>query len=234
MTDLVIDVADARRIDATAIERLGIPGLLLMEHAAIGVATIVRREAAIHGLRRLRVLVGNGGNGGDGWAVARLLHLAGLDVEVHELGGTVTSLDASTNRTIARALGIPNRRLVPDEIGLDAETLIVDAMFGIGLGRPLEGIAAEVAPRIEASPAVVVAVDVPSGFDATVGRPPGIAMRADVTATMVAPKRGMMLEGAERWIGRIETVDIGIPLDFVLQIVGLAQSHPVDDTVARD
>ena len=112
--------------------RLRLPGLLLMEHAAMGVVRIARSEAASHGCRRFVVLAGRGGNGGDGWAAARLLHLAGLTVSVHHLGLPAEGSDAHVNMRTACAMGIPNRRLEPAGLDLDAETLVVDAMFGIG------------------------------------------------------------------------------------------------------
>ena len=215
-------------------EGLRLPGLLLMEHAAMGVVRIARAEATSHGCRRFVVLAGRGGNGGDGWAAARLLHLAGLTVSVHHLGLPAEGSDAHVNMRTACAMGISNRPLEPAELDLDAETLVVDAMFGIGLRGPLEGPGADVARKLAASPARVVAVDVPSGLDAETGACPGDVVRADVTATMIAPKRGMLVADATRSVGRIETVDIGIPRDFILKLVGLAETPPVGDTVDQD
>lgn len=234
MSELSLSVRDAGRIDAAAMERLGIPGLLLMEHAALGVARVARTEIAGFIRPRCTVLAGPGGNGGDGWAVARLLHHGGVDVRVHHLGEPAAGTDAAINMRIARSLGVPDDPIEPDRVPVDAETLIVDAMFGVGLGRPLAGAAEAVARRVAAGDARVLAIDVPSGLDADAGTPLGPAIRADVTATMVAPKHGMLLPTARAWVGRIEIVDIGIPRDFVLRTVRLAESRPVGDTVQED
>lgn len=234
MPDLTLSTAEARRLDAEAMKRLQLPGLLLMEHAAMGVVRIARAEASSHGCRRFVVLAGRGGNGGDGWAAARLLHLAGLTVSVHHLGLPAEGSDAHINLRTARAMGIPNRPLDPAELEFDAETLVVDAMFGIGLRGPLEGPSAGIARKLADSSARVVAVDVPSGLDAETGASPGEVVRADVTATMIAPKRGMLVVDASSSVGRIETVDIGIPRDFILELLGLAETLPVGDTVDQD
>ena len=214
-----LDRAAAAALDAAATTRYGIPGLLLMEHAAIGSTRLIERELARTGIRRVVVLCGPGNNGGDGWAIARLLRRGGVPVEVVELASPPTPGDAATNRTIAIAFGVPVRPASdlqdPSLARTLDDALVVDALFGTGLARPIAGPAARLIEAIRGHPALVVAIDVPSGLDADTGSVLGTCLPAHVTATMVAPKPGLLSPGSEALRGRIEIVDIGIPPELV-------------------
>lgn len=215
----LLDRAAAASLDAAATTRCGIPGLLLMEHAALGSTTLIRRELARTGNRRVVVLCGPGNNGGDGWAIARLLRRGDVPVEVFELAPPPTPGDAATNRRIAIAFGVSVRPASdledPTLASTLADALVVDALFGTGLARPLAGPAATLIEGIRGHPALVVAIDMPSGLDADTGAVLGTCLPADVTATMVAPKPGLLSPGNERLRGRIEVVDIGVPADLI-------------------
>jgi len=233
-----LDPAAARALDAAAMKRLGIPGIILMEHAAIGVARIVESERSRLGLDRVLVVCGPGGNGGDGWAVARLLANRRVPVSVLPIASPTAGSDAAVNETIARRLTAePESTLgildLETEAAVSAaNALVVDAMFGVGLARPIAGPAARIIETLTSLDAPIVAIDMPSGLDAATGRPLGPCVRAIVTATMVAPKTGMLAAGASAWTGRIEVVDIGSPPSLLDEFGVVAGSAPVGDDAA--
>src|SRR5436305_9924849 len=159
-----------RAVDARAVQELGVPAMVLMENAALGVV-----EALVHrwpGSQRVAIFCGPGNNGGDGLAVARQLLVRGYAPAVWLLQGRRgLSPDAHQQLAICRALGM-NVTEVGDEEALgEALTLareadlVVDALFGTGLARPLEGLFALCAESISALGLPVVAVDLPSGLD---------------------------------------------------------------------
>ncbi|MDE0888215.1 MAG: NAD(P)H-hydrate epimerase [Phycisphaerales bacterium] len=244
--DVVLDRAAARRLDATAIKRLGMPGILLMEHAAIGIARLVEQVRIDAGLAAVTIVCGTGNNGGDGWAVARLLANRGIHVGVVTTGSAPTGTDAATNERIARSMGLPIRAAAslirgeltprtpadPDPWPDPRSTLVVDAIFGTGLNRPLiDQEAAELVDAMNRTAAAIVSVDVPSGLDADTGRPLGACIRANVTATMVAPKLGMSNPESAAWTGRIEVIDIGTPSDLLIEFGITTRSGPIEDDV---
>ena len=203
-----------------------------MEHAAIGVAGIVRGLAAEHSTRRIVIACGRGGNGGDGWAVARLLHDS-HDVLVLSLGEP-RSDDARINAEAARRLGITIHTIAEpadlDEITSELTgAILVDALFGVGLARPISGRAMALVRKITNSGSPVVAIDLPSGLDPTHGHPLGICIRATITATMVAPKTGMGHSESRLWTGRIQCVDIGSPRILLEEFGHMARSAESGD-----
>ena len=244
--DLVLDRAAARLLDATAIQRLGMPGILLMEHAAIGIAHLVEQVRIDADLAAVTIVCGTGNNGGDGWAVARLLANRGIKVRIVTTGCPRAGTDAAINQRIVLEMGLPVRsstslvggkpdpsRPTEPESWPDLQnTLVVDAVFGTGLNRPLIGREAEaLVDFINQSAATIVAVDVPSGLDADTGRPLGPCIRADVTATMVAPKLGMLNPDSVAWTGRIKIIDIGTPPDLLIEFGIATRSRPIEDDV---
>lgn len=234
--DLHLTPEAARALDRAAIERCGIPGVVLMEHAAVGVAAVVRRICAERGLREVHVACGRGNNGGDGWAVARLLH---EDLEARVLSlGPARSEDAAINERATRRLGIPvleigNSPTIDGLLPGLRDGVVVDALFGIGLDRPIEGPAAVLIRAVAESGLPVVSIDLPSGLDAATGMPLGPCIRATRTATMVAPKSGMTVPGAARWTGPVDRIDIGAPRRLLLEFGSMAGSSASGDT-ARD
>lgn len=217
--DRVIDATAARALDRSLIEDHGIPGIVLMEHAALGVARIALASAREHGLDRVVVACGRGNNGGDGWAIARLLRDR-VEVAVVSTGSPREGSDAAINARIAERLDIEViDAATPDAVEATAPrlegALLVDALLGTGLDRPVEGPLATLVERMNERATPIVAVDLPSGLDDRTGRPTGRCIRATTTATMVAPKPGMLLPHASEWIGDLEVVDIGAPVDVV-------------------
>lgn len=184
-------VAEIAAADRAAIAA-GTPGQELMERAGAAVAdAIVERFS----LRPVAVLCGPGNNGGDGYVVARLLKERGWPVEVRALAPPETP-DAKS--AAARWDG-PN---TPFDAPLEAR-LFVDAMFGAGLSRPMNGDAAAVASRLADRPESVVAIDVPSGVPGDTGRPLGAAVCAGLTVTFHAKKLAHVLEPGHSLCGEV-------------------------------
>lgn len=197
----------ARALDRIATEAFHLPSIVLMENAGIGVARIARGMLR-RGRGVVRVFCGPGNNGGDGLAAARHLHNAGIRVLVHLLAPEAAySGDAGVNLAVVRAAGL---EVVRDPAPGPA-ALVIDAVFGTGLDRPIVGPMREAVAAVAACEAPVLAVDLPSGLDADSGLPLGCAVRADVTATMAAPKRGLLVGEGPAHAGKIRVVDLGVP-----------------------
>jgi NAD(P)H-hydrate epimerase len=166
---------------------------------------------------------GPGQNGGDGLVVARHLAVAGGTPSIVLLapssGGTPPG-DAGTNLRICRAMGlrIVEVRGVAEAAAASATirsaALVVDALFGTGLTRGLEGAATALVGEIASAARPVLALDLPSGLDCDTGEPLGPCVRADLTATFVAPKAGFMNPASRAWTGEVVVVGIGAPLDW--------------------
>ncbi len=204
----LVDAEGMRRRDRHTIERLGVPGELLMESAGRAVAA----AALSMGARRRGVLVvcGRGNNGGDGLVAARHLHLLGAAVAVVLVGGGEDlGGDAATNLERARAAGVPF-----GEPAARSGRVIVDAIFGTGLTRAVEGEAAAAVEHIRRARREdgcrVLAVDLPSGLSADTGQPLGVCVEADVTVTLGLPKLGLALEPGRSLAGRVLVARIGI------------------------
>jgi hydroxyethylthiazole kinase-like uncharacterized protein yjeF len=217
-----MEVLDAERMQAAdkkTIEKWKIPGILLMENAGRATAETIVEEFGELGLRHALVLAGPGQNGGDGFVVARHLTHFGIPCHVYMIGARRADLrgDAATMADIWAAAGgslieavdtTDWKRIGPT---MSAYDLIVDAMFGTGLNRPLEGLVAQVVEAVNESKAKVVAVDIPSGLFASCSSVPGPAIRAHATVTFARPKIAHLVEPADVLCGTIHVVDIGIP-----------------------
>ncbi len=207
----VLTAAQMREIDRLTIAR-GIPGLILMENAAHGVYGVLRAAYGPLDARRVAVFCGKGNNGGDGLAVARLLHMHHRPQALHVILAAPPEEyrgDALANLRMLEASGLPVSLDVPPEAW--RATLVVDAVLGTGLegaarGRPLELLRA-----INALCAPVVAVDVPSGIESDCTALPAEFVRANDTVTFTAPKICHALAPACDNLGRLHVVPIGTP-----------------------
>ncbi|WP_408904048.1 NAD(P)H-hydrate dehydratase [Neoroseomonas nitratireducens] len=195
------------RADALAIAG-GIPGDRLMEAAGRAVARAARR--LVRPCRTL-VLAGPGNNGGDGYVAARLLEQAGWPVAVAALAPPRPGSDAARAAMRWRGPVVPFTEAEAARCGL-----LVDAVFGAGLARPLEEAVARV---IAAAPGPVLAVDVPSGLDGATGQPRGAVRAADATVTFFRLKPGHLLLPGRLLCGKVMLADIGLPAS-VLPAVG--------------
>ncbi|MDP7029378.1 MAG: NAD(P)H-hydrate epimerase [Phycisphaerales bacterium] len=209
----VLDRAAARALDAAATGTYGIPGIVLMENAAVGASEIAMGMIPSGG--SVAIACGPGANGGDGWAMARHLHNAGYGVDIITLTPAVGSPAAAVNASIAAAMQIP---MSPSLEPLERADLIIDAVFGTGLDRELTGPLLAAVEAINAARGGVLAVDIPSGLDADTGMPRGLVVRADQTATFACWKAGFLEMESLRWTGDIHCIDIGAPQELADQM----------------
>ena len=194
----------------------GTPGIALMERAGRAVAEAVLDRA---GAGRVVTLVcGPGNNGGDGFVAARLLREQGLTVRV-VLPGGADGFAGDAAAALERWTGpIEPMNTLNDGPG----DVLVDAMFGAGLKRPLAGAFAEATKLINEAACPVIAVDIPSGVSGDTGLAEGVAVRADETVTFFRLKPGHLLQPGRALCGRLRLADIGIPADAALAAIGPA------------
>lgn len=217
----VFSVAEMRALDRRAVAELGIPGATLMENAGRGAARSIAHAVGLLGMprrgARVVVVCGKGGNGGDGFVVARYLKRAGHRVEVF-LAAPVTELTgdpAAKYRELVRA-GVKPRVVTDDAVlapALARADLVVDALLGTGARGAPAPLVARAIERINhrARACPVVALDIPSGLPGDGEAPDGPVVRAALTTTFAGLKRGLVSGRGPEHAGRLEVVDIGIP-----------------------
>jgi len=220
----LLTVAEMYAADAGAAAR-GVPTLDLMERAGAAIAEALQARWPDG---RVLVLCGPGNNGGDGFVVARLLHETGRDVTLALLGetGRLAGDAAANAERWTGELGQPVHSL---GVGLlDAADIVVDALFGAGLARSVEGVAREVIDAINETGAPCLAVDVPSGVHGDTGAVMGAAPRAGLTVTFFRRKPGHLLYPGRGLCGDVRVADIGIP-EAVLDEIAPRQFHNQPD-----
>lgn len=201
------EMAEADRLAAVA----GTPGTVLMDRAGRAVAAAAERMLAERAGRRILVLCGPGNNGGDGYVAAAELARRGFAVEVASL------VPVENLRGDAAAAAATWPKPVVDAAAADpvAHDLVIDALFGAGLSRPLDGAAAVLVDRVAAARRRVLAVDLPSGLSgdsgAVLGGPASAAIRATETVTFFRLKPGHLLMPGRERCGPVTLADIGIP-----------------------
>lgn len=213
----VVTSKEMQELDRRAIEELGIPSLTLMENAGRGVAEIVMEIAPANS--SILILCGKGNNGGDGLVAARYLAERGFGVTVllfcepSELKNdpTVNFKKLSELKVLAKILGSDTDY----DTLLQNASLVIDALFGVGLKRKIEEPYASAIAVVNRSGKKVVAIDVPSGLDADTGEVLGIAVKASVTATLALAKKGLYAGKGPEYSGAIRIVDIGIPKEIL-------------------
>lgn len=200
-------VEQVRALDRRAIDDLGITGFELMSRAATAAfASLCRYWPQA---RRLVVFCGPGNNGGDGYLLASLAHGAGMTVEVIELSDGSRGDAASARDTWLHTGGVTHRW--QQDASLPSADVYVDALYGTGLNRAPEPSAATLIERINASGVPVLALDVPSGLNADTGHCPGAAIRAELTLSFIAAKRGMYTGQAATRVGTLQIDTLGLP-----------------------
>ncbi len=201
--------AAARAFDSRAIEQ-GVPGLVLMENAGRGAAEAI--VASGLPLDRVLVVGGPGQNGGDGWVVARHLRSRGVSVRCVLLGERArVKGDARINLDALGGMGVTVECAEPGPLAVAGATLVVDALFGTGLDRPIAGGWAEAVLSLDECAAPVVSLDLPSGVDADTGAIQGVAVAAELTVTFGACKRGLLQHPGRRLAGEIVLAHLGVP-----------------------
>lgn len=217
--DRCYESATIRDADRIASENLGVPGVVLMENAGRGAAEVIFEK--FPGARKILILCGPGNNGGDGFVVARHALIRGLAVRVvTTVAPEAYKGDAAVMARAAAGCGIS----LAQSCGLSDEALrgeienadvIVDALLGTGTsGAPRGEVGRLIGLCADAHP--VVALDIPSGLDPDSGEAAAVAIRADLTATFLAVKKGFSAQGATAYCGEVAVCSIGVPAELVL------------------
>ena len=230
----ILNAEQMRNVDRRTIERFGVPSIVLMENAALAVVDAIAGHYP--DADRVAIICGLGQNGGDGFAVARHLENRGV-VPVLVVVGDRAAVkgDSLINLTICERLGIPIYDVLTSgevETALahsaDAD-LVVDALFGTGLNRAPSGIHADVIRGIAELRIPVLAIDLPSGANASSGEPFDPCLQAEVTVTFAAPKLCHVFEPAALYCGEVIVADISIPeIAIDDELVALAMITPKD------
>ncbi|MCS7079676.1 MAG: NAD(P)H-hydrate dehydratase [Chloracidobacterium sp.] len=226
----ILSAAHMADVDRVTSEQFGLPSLLLMENAAVGAALAIEQHFGPVQQRRVRIFCGKGNNGGDGAAVARQLWMRGAQVEVLLFGKRETARgDARVNFDIVAQLAQASSRIRLVEVQSEMEfaallansssrfNLHVDALFGTGLARGLEGMFVKVVEYLNSARQYVpvCSLDLPSGLAADSPHPVGVHVVADLTVTFTAPKIANVLPPAGHANGKLHVVNIGSPASLV-------------------
>jgi ADP-dependent NAD(P)H-hydrate dehydratase / NAD(P)H-hydrate epimerase len=209
----VATAREMKEIDSRTIQEYGISSLVLMERAGFAVACRIRE---LFGRRKVIVISGNGSNGGDGLVVARHLHNEGWDVNVFLASASHTlSSDALVQYKAAGKFGVPVH-LIEDlfrhhQTILRGHALIIDAVLGTGLSKPVTGMLSDIVGVINEAGIPVLSVDIPTGISSDNGQILGNAVRASCTVTFGLPKRGHLLYPGAAYTGKLFIEDIGFP-----------------------
>jgi hydroxyethylthiazole kinase-like uncharacterized protein yjeF len=209
---------EMKRVDRMAIEELGIPGPVLMENAGLRIVRALRARFENIDRERVCVVAGKGNNGGDGFVVARHLANSGGKPEVLLLAAKDdVKGDAAINLRVIGKMGIPVTEVRTaaewKEARIDVfhASIVVDAVFGTGLDKPLEGLYAAAVEDINKSRGFKVAVDIPSGLSADTFETIGPSVKADLTVALAAPKIAHIFPPAAERVGELVIAPIGIP-----------------------
>ncbi len=200
-----------KRADSYTIREVGIPSLTLMERAAAACVDVIQKKQPE--LTHICIVCGSGNNGGDGFAVARMFQEKGFQVTAVMAGNPehCTEETVYQKELFEKAGGI-----ICDEFIAGEYSIIIDAVFGVGLSREICGKYYDIIRKMNEADAVKAAIDIPSGISADTGAVMGIAFRADYTVTMQCKKPGILLSPGREYAGEVIVADIGIserPLD---------------------
>lgn len=207
--------------DRHSIDRLQVPSPVLMERAALCCA---REALALGGGRPVWSLCGPGNNGGDGVALARILHGWGVPARVFLLVAPRPGSELAQQVALARRLGVAIADGLPEETG---EAVIVDAMLGTGATPPLRAPFEAAVAWANAQAGPRLAVDIPTGIDADTGAAPGLAFRADCTVTFQRSKPGLHVTPGRAFAGRVVVADIGLVAEDRVEQAGLIDPREV-------
>lgn len=224
----LVDRDEMREIDRRTIEERGIPGILLMERAAITILGEInsKKGNVLPSSIKCLIVVDGGNNGGDGLALARLLAQQGDQVDVCYIRGiSKVSESFSYQLDIVTGLGIK----VTDSIPSEKYDIVVDGIFGVGLKREITGIWKTYIQLMNDLPCYKLAIDLPSGVDATTGQVLGIAFKADETVTFGLNKRGLVLHPGCDHAGRVVVKDIGFSEREITSVAPEAYTYGAED-----
>lgn len=201
----VLNAKQMKEADGRMIQKMEIPSLVLMERAALKCVDILEQE--VTGFQSVLVVCGSGNNGGDGLAIARILYEKGVSVEAAFVGKMESrSQETRQQMTILQNIGVP----VVQELLEKEYDVIIDAVFGIGLSRMIEGRYRDVIERMNRYSGYKVSVDIASGVSADTGEILGCAFRADLTVTFAYAKAGQLFYPGAEYTGKLSVQPIGI------------------------
>ena len=214
-----VTVKQIQKLDKIAIEKYGVPSLVLMENAGRQVAAEVLKSLARVKSPRVCIICGSGNNAGDGFVIARHLINAGIKISVFLVGkGSQLKNDAAVNYWILKKLKYPvmevgtaGRLPVRD---IKKADIIIDALFGVGLNREVLGPFRNVIDAINKSGKKIISVDIPSGLNGTTGKIYGVCIKANKTVTFTFSKKGFLRGQGPNYTGKVVVVDIGIPVQL--------------------
>lgn len=202
----IVTKKEMQSIEGYSIEKMGIPSEVLMERAALKVAELI--ENLVDKKNRILFVVEGGNNGGDGLATARILIEKGYLVDIFYIDALAQiSSQFQLQKNILYNMGVRFKKTIPHK----DYTVVVDGIFGVGLSREVEGTQKKVIDALNRIHAIKIAIDMPSGIDATTGKILGIAFRADYTVTFGLRKLGMFFSDGIDYCGEIICEDIGFP-----------------------
>ena len=210
---LWVNAAQMKAADQYTIQKLGVPSLELMEHAAQACVQVLEDEKV--DLSHVCVVCGSGNNGGDGFAIARILQNNRYSVETFCVGNP-DHYTEETQEQMHRLQECGGKITygMPQE---DSYSVIIDAVFGVGLSRKVEGRYRQVIEQMNRMRGTKFAVDIPSGLSATTGCILGCAFKADYTVTFQLKKIGLELSQGRTMAGRVIVPDIGISTDSICE-----------------
>ena len=210
---LWVNAAQMKAADQYTIQKLGVPSLELMEHAAQACVQVLEDEKV--DLSHVCVVCGSGNNGGDGFAIARILQNNRYSVETFCVGNPEHYTE-ETQEQMHRLQECGGKITygMPQE---DSYSVVIDAVFGVGLSRKVEGRYRQVIEQMNRMRGTKFAVDIPSGLSATTGCILGCAFKADYTVTFQLKKIGLELSQGRAMAGRVIVPDIGISTDSICE-----------------
>ncbi|MBI4845929.1 MAG: NAD(P)H-hydrate epimerase [Candidatus Omnitrophica bacterium] len=207
-----------KEIDRRAQEEYGIPGIVLMENAGIKASEIALKLLAAMKSRKAIIFCGPGNNGGDSFVIARHLFNNKVMVKVFVLASEKRLKgDSLINYLILKKMGVCIIEVAQDKdikkikSSFSESSLVVDAIFGIGLNKRVEGVFEKVINLINKSASVVLSVDIPSGLNADTGDILGVCVKAHTTVTFGAAKNGFYKQFGPKMTGRVVVADISLP-----------------------
>lgn len=227
----ILSGAQMARLDRLSIGRHRISARLLMQQAAQACCDEISAWPELRSLRRVVIVCGPGNNGGDGFAMAEILRGRGIAPRVFFLGSEeALSKEARYFFQKIKSLVLPLGSLNAE---LGRAQLVVDAIFGIGLKRPVTGLFASTILAMNRARAFKLAVDMPSGISAESGEPMGEAFRADRTVTFETPKWGQILPPAWDFVGRLSVHSIGLKRSELAKMPSAAEWVDTDFFLRR-
>ncbi len=207
--EYLVSAKEMKQLDENTILKTKIPSLVLMERASVAIAKAVMEYLGVAGADKVLVIAGNGNNGADGICAGRILKEHGYSVDICLLTSKRDyTEELLLQKEIANTYGIAF--LQEKEVDFAHYKVVIDAIFGIGLNRDVEGLAKDMITRINASDCYIISADIPSGINASAGDVCGVAVKADETVTFGFYKAGQIFYPGREYCGKITKAYIGI------------------------